>query len=138
MKRLTLALAVATAMIAVAPATATVPTGPGLVLLEQFIPLVCTGGGLEQTTFAVYVTRGGGATGWRVDQNQHHVLSYFSITTHLPTGDVTEAKTWGVKQGIAAMQCAQEIPELTDPRTGMTYPPVSIRGTIHPLPGGGN
>ena len=136
MKRFIFALAVAvSAVVAAAPATANVPSGNGLVLLEQFIPLVCVGNDGEEATFAVFVTRGGGATGWRVDQNQHHVLSYFSLTLHLPTGDVTDAKTWGNKSGIAAMQCSQDIPALEI--EGVVYPAVSIRGTIHPLPGAG-
>jgi len=138
MKRLILGIAVAaTAAIAAAPAPANVPSGNGLVLLEQFIPLVCIGdSGAPAPTFEVYVTRGGGATGWRVDQNQHHVLSYFAITYHLPTGDVTEAKTWGAKNGIASMRCSQDVPALEI--DGVQYPAVSIRGVIHPLPGGGS
>ena len=77
---------------------------------------------------------GGGATGWRVDQGQHHVLSYFSITYHFDSGDVVDAKTWGNKTGIAALPCPPRYyPGL--PEFGI--PAVTIEGTIHPLPGGG-
>lgn len=110
----------------VAPATANVPNGNGL---EHVIgELVCG----PDTTFDVLVTRGGGATGWRVDQGQHHVLSYFSITYHFDFGDVIDAKTWGNKTGIAALRCPPRdypgVPELG-------IPAVTIEGTIHPLPG---
>jgi opacity protein-like surface antigen len=127
MKHLLATLAALAAIVGTAPATAAdVPNGRGLehVLGE----LVCG----PDTTFDVLVTPGGGATGWRVDQGQHHVLSYFSITYHFDSGDVTEAKTWGNKSGIAPLMCEPQfypgIPELG-------IPAVTIEGTIHPLPG---
>lgn len=112
------------AVTAAAPATAQVPNGNGLDLLESPIPLVCTG---DQATTKVIVTPGGGATGWRVDVNgqtvdQHHVLSSFSITVE---GTTVYAKTWGVKRGLASLECSQTI-------LGTV-----IEGTIHPLPGSG-
>lgn len=107
-------------------ATANVPNGKGL---EHVIgELVCG----SDTTFDVLVTRGAGATGWRVDQGQHHVLSFFSITYHFDTGDVVDAKRWGNKTGIAPLACPPRyypgIPELG-------IPAVTIEGVIHPLPG---
>ena len=116
------ALVVATAMVIASPATANVPNGEGLELLEAPIPLVCAG---DQETFDVIVTPGNGATGWRVDVNgqqvnQHHVLSYFSITVG---GTTVALKTWGVKQGLESFDCSQTIGDTV------------IRGTIHPLPG---
>ena len=128
MKRFILAFAVSlAAVIAAAPATANVPNGKGLEVLEQFVPLDCDG----HETFTVKVTRGAGATGWRVDQNQHHVLSYFSITVYYPApiGTVNDAKTWGQKSGIDSLDCSQDIPAFGD------FPAVHIEGTIHPLPG---
>ena len=126
MRRLLGALAAMSALaIAASPATANVPNGNGLehVLGE----LVCG----SDTTFDVLVTRGGGATGWRVDQGQHHVLSFFSITYHLDSGDVTDAKTWGKKTGIAPLRCPPTyypgVPEFG-------IPAVTIEGVIHPLP----
>ena len=129
MMRLTLVLAaLAAAMVAVTPAIADVPNGNGL---EHVIGELTCGG---ETTFDVLVTPGGGATGWRVDQGQHHVLSYFSITYHFDSGDVVDAKTWGNKTGIAALPCPPRYyPGL--PEFGI--PAVTIAGTIHPLPGGG-
>jgi len=126
MKRGILALAVAiTAVVLAGPATANVPKGAGLELLEAPIPLTCTG---NQQTFGVVVTPGGGATGWRVDVNgqqvnQHHVLSYFSITAG---GTTVFEKTWGVKNGQIALDCSQTILDTV------------IVGTIHPLPGNDN
>jgi len=128
MKRFILAFAVSlAAVIAAAPATANVPNGKGLEVLEQFVPLDCE----RHETFTVKVTRGAGATGWRVDQNQHHVLSYFSITFYYPApiGTVNDAKTWGKKSGIDSLDCSQDIPAFGD------FPAVHIEGTIHPLPG---
>jgi hypothetical protein len=126
MKRGILALAVAiTAVVLAGPAAANLPKGNGLELLEAPIALTCTG---DQRTFGVTVTPGGGATGWRVDVNgqtvnQHHVLSYFSITVG---GTTTYQKTWGVKSGLASLDCSQTIFDTV------------IVGTIHPLPGNDN
>ena len=131
MKRFVLVFAVSlAAVITAAPATANVPNGKGLEFLQQFVPLDCDG----NETFAVKVTRGGGATGWRVDQNQHHVLSYFSITVYYPApiGTVTDAKTWGEKNGIDSLDCSQDIPAFGG------FPAIHIEGTIHPLPIGGD
>jgi len=125
MRRIVMAIGLALgAVTAAAPATAQVPNGNGLDLLESPIPLVCTG---EQATTKVVVTPGGGATGWRVDVNgrtvdQHHVLSSFSITVE---GTTVYAKTWGVKRGLASLECSQTI-------LGTV-----VEATIHPLPGSG-
>jgi hypothetical protein len=128
MRRSIVAFAVVAAAVMAAPALAKVPNGNGLELLESPIPLVCVdSGGGEHTTTNVLVTPGNGATGWRVDvdgeaANQHHVLSYFAITVN---GQRIVEKTWGVKQGLASLDCSQWIPEI-----GTT-----IEGTIYPLPG---
>jgi hypothetical protein len=125
MKRIILAIGLALGTVTAAtPATAHVPNGKGLDVLESPIPLVCTG---DQATTKVVVTPGGGATGWRVDVNgqtvdQHHVLSSFSITVD---GTTVYAKTWGVKRGLASLDCSQTI-----------FGTV-IEATIHPLPGSG-
>ena len=55
--------------------------------------------------------------------NQHHVLSYFSITAG---GTTVFEKTWGVKNGQIALDCSQTILDTV------------IVGTIHPLPGNDN
>ena len=126
MKHLFALLAALATIVVAAPATANVPNGKGL---EHVVgELVCG----SETTFHVLVTRGGGATGWRVDQGQHHVLSYFSITYHFESGDVIDAKRWGNKTGIAPLVCPPQsfpgIPELQ-------IPAVTIESVIHPLPG---
>ena len=130
MKRFIMVVGVAlAAVVAVGPASAKVPSGNGL---EHVIgELVCG----NETTFDVLVTPGGGATGWRVDQGQHHVLSFFSITYHLESGDAVDAKSWGNKTGIASLRCPPRyfpgIPEFG-------VPAVTIEGIIHPLPGAGS
>jgi hypothetical protein len=87
-RRISLVVAPAALTVAATAAHAGVPKGNGL---EHVVgKLVCG----SDTTFDVLVTRGNGATGWRVDQGQHHVLSFFSITYHLDSGDVTDAKSW--------------------------------------------
>ena len=62
------------------------------------------------------------------------MLSFFSITYHLDSGDVTDAKSWGKKTGIAPLVCPPAyypgIPELG-------VPPVTIEAVVHPLPGRG-
>jgi len=130
MKHLVVALAALAAIVfAAAPATANVPNGNGLERIDGALPCVNESGGVE-TSLVVVVTRGGGATGWRAEpQGQHHVLSYFAITYHFETGDVTDAKTWGNKTGIAPLHCRQDYPAFGE------FPAVTIEGTIHPLPG---
>ncbi len=131
MKRLSVALAAALAtLVAVAPTSANVPNGNGLEIIEGMpVDLTCDG----EVTTRVLVTRGGGATGWRAEpQSQHHVLSWFSITTFSTTGAIlsVDEKYWGKKKGIASLQCVQDLRTV-----GI---PVLVQGTIHPLPGGGS
>jgi hypothetical protein len=128
MKRLVLALATVLAtLVAVSPTSANVPGGKGLEILEGLpVDLTCDG----QLTTRVVVTRGGGATGWRATpQNQHHVLSWFSITEFNADGSVAwvDEKRWGKKTGIAPLRCVQDFRAF-----GI---PTLIEGTIHPLPG---
>jgi hypothetical protein len=126
MKSCILVIAVASGLF-VATASAGVPNGNGLERLEAPIPLVCTADdGTSEATYTVALVRGAGATGWRVDQNQHHVLSFFSITTYLASGPVTESKTWGNHNGLAALHCSQFVPSFGE------FPAVLIEGTIHP------
>jgi hypothetical protein len=129
MKVRSLGLVAATALATLAgagAAGANVPNGGGL---EHVIGALVCG---SDTTVDVIVTRGGGATGWRVDQDQHHVLSYFSITYHYESGDVVDAKRWGNKSGISPLVC----PPLYFPGfPELGIPPVTIEGVIHPLPG---
>lgn len=129
MKGLCVALAAAlAALVAAVPTSANVPNGNGLDVIENApVDLTCDG----QVTTRVLVTRGGGATGWRATpQDQHHVLSWFSITMFNPDGSVAfvDEKYWGNKTGIAPLQCVQDLRSV-----GI---PVLVRGTIHPLPGG--
>jgi hypothetical protein len=131
MKRFVLMLGIAlAAVVAVAPATANVPNGSGLDILEGFpVDLTCDG----QVTTRVVVTRGGGATGWRaVPQDQHHVLSWFSVTMFNADGSVAsvDEKYWGKKLGIDSLSCEQDL--------RVVGIPVLIQGTIHPLPGSGS
>jgi hypothetical protein len=129
MKRfISTAVLLTAAVVAAAPATGNVPNGKGLEILEGApVDLVCDG----QVTTKVVVTPGGGATGWRAaPQNQHHVLSWFSITTYNADGSVAfvDEKYWGNKTGIAPLRCEQDLRDV-----GI---PILVQGTIHPLPGG--
>jgi len=130
MKHLVVALAVLMAIVVgAAPATANVPSGNGLERIAGEILCVDESGAAE-TTLLIVGVRGAGATGWRAEpQGQHHVLSYFAITYHFDSGDVTDAKTWGNKTGLAPLRCHQEYPAFG------AFPAVTIDGTIHPLPG---
>ena len=101
-----LAAAGASALMLASLSAASVPNGKGL----ELVPASPIGVFCEDSSapFSVLLTPGGSAgTAWRIEADDHYVLSFFSITTYF-NGDIVsvESKSWGEKTGIDSIACS--------------------------------
>ena len=101
-----LAAAGAAALMLASSSAANVPPGNGLELVPASpIGVFCEDG---SAPFSILLTPGGSAgTAWRIEANDHYVLSFFSVTTYF-NGVVVSAdsKSWGKKTGIDSISCS--------------------------------
>jgi hypothetical protein len=105
---------------------ANVPKGKGLDLVPASpFGLFCAD---STEPYSVLLTPGGSAgTAWRVEAQDHYVLSRFAITTSI-NGTVvfSDSKSWGVKAGHGSLECSSFFSDGTQTTV--------INATIHPLP----
>ena len=101
-----LAAAGATALMLTSTSAANVPNGTGLELVPASpIGVFCEDGAAP---FSILLTPGGSAgTAWRIEADDHYVLSFFSITTYFNGVIVSaDSKSWGQKTGIDSIACS--------------------------------
>jgi hypothetical protein len=99
-----LAAAGATALMLASSSVANVPEGKGLELVPASpVGVFCEDG---SAPYSVLLTRSTAPSAWRIEVDDHYVLSFFSITTYFNGVVVsTESKSWGQKAGIDSISC---------------------------------
>ena len=99
-----IAAAGAIALMSAATSAANVPNGKGLDLVPASpMGVSCEDG---SAPFSVLLTRSVAPSAWRIEADDHYVLSSFSITTYFNGVVVSvESSSWGKKAGIDPIAC---------------------------------
>ena len=99
-----LAAAGIVALMLASSSAATVPQGNGLDLVPGSpVGVFCEDG---SAPYSVLLTRGVAPSAWRIEADDHYVLSSFTITTYFNGVVVSvESKSWGQKTGLESISC---------------------------------